>query len=194
MNGIGVVIIQLLRPIALDSYGEDRSTGAFILIDPDTNSTVAAGMVTAAAGNTAGGNTAAGENIAASKSERVTAEERAARWGHCGGVLELNGPEELINAIERSLFAAGAITSRIESVDPGLKLHSGLFANIIQSNVQSGLIVLVATVDEGSTLVARAGDQQMTLDASDADNAVSSIHRLLAGAGILHVSGKVYVR
>ena len=47
MNGIGVVSIQLLRPIALDLYGENRSTGAFILIDPESNSTVAAGMVTA---------------------------------------------------------------------------------------------------------------------------------------------------
>ena len=43
MNGIGVVNIDLLRPIALDLYGENRSTGAFILIDAETNSTVAAG-------------------------------------------------------------------------------------------------------------------------------------------------------
>ena len=48
MNGIGVVNIDLLRPIALDLYGENRSTGAFILIDAETNSTVAAGMITAA--------------------------------------------------------------------------------------------------------------------------------------------------
>jgi sulfate adenylyltransferase subunit 1 (EFTu-like GTPase family) len=36
MNGIGVVTLHLLRPIALDLYGENRSTGAFILIDPET--------------------------------------------------------------------------------------------------------------------------------------------------------------
>jgi sulfate adenylyltransferase subunit 1 len=189
MNGIGIVTIQLLRPIALDPYGEDRSTGAFILIDPETNSTVAAGMVTAAVGHTP-----AGQNIASSILERVTAEERAARWGHRGGVLELNGPERLINAIERSLFMAGAITSRIESADLGLTLHLGLFANIIQSNVQSGLIVLIVSLDEANTLIARVGDQQLTFDASDADNAVSSIHKLLADAGILHVSGKADVR
>ena len=41
---------RLLRPIALDLYGENRATGAFILIDPETNSTVAAGMITAARG------------------------------------------------------------------------------------------------------------------------------------------------
>ncbi len=47
MNGIGVVSITLLRPMALDLYGQNRSTGAFILIDPETNATVAAGMITA---------------------------------------------------------------------------------------------------------------------------------------------------
>ena len=41
------VTLNLLRPIALDLYGENRSTGAFILIDPETNATVAAGMITA---------------------------------------------------------------------------------------------------------------------------------------------------
>ena len=50
MNGIGVVTLDLLRPIAMDLYGENRSTGAFILIDSETNSTVAAGMITAASG------------------------------------------------------------------------------------------------------------------------------------------------
>src|SRR5664279_1458124 len=48
MNGIGVVNLNLLRPVALDSYARNRSTGAFILIDPDTNSTVAAGMIASA--------------------------------------------------------------------------------------------------------------------------------------------------
>jgi len=33
MNGIGVVTVQLLRPIAVDLYGKNRSTGAFILMD-----------------------------------------------------------------------------------------------------------------------------------------------------------------
>ena len=41
----------------------------------------------------------------------VTAGEKEARWGHRGGVLELKGPKELIDAIERSLFVAGAVTS-----------------------------------------------------------------------------------
>lgn len=45
MNGIARVQIELARPIALDCYGDNRSTGAFILIDRLHNQTVAAGMV-----------------------------------------------------------------------------------------------------------------------------------------------------
>ncbi len=48
MNDIGAVSLHLLRPIAVDLYRENRGTGALILIDPETNATVAAGMITAA--------------------------------------------------------------------------------------------------------------------------------------------------
>ena len=48
MNDIGAVSLHLLRPIAIDLYSENRATGAFILIDPESNATVAAGMITAA--------------------------------------------------------------------------------------------------------------------------------------------------
>ena len=54
----------------------------------------------------------------------MTAGEREARWGHRGGVLELKGPEELIDAIERSLFAAGAVPVRIEADDDAFVLPS----------------------------------------------------------------------
>ncbi len=47
LNGIGVVRLELDRPISLDPYRENRTTGSFILIDRFTNATVAAGMVIA---------------------------------------------------------------------------------------------------------------------------------------------------
>jgi sulfate adenylyltransferase subunit 1 len=58
MNDIGTVTLNLLRPVAIDIYSDNRSTGAFILIDPKTNGTVAAGMITANAPR-AGGTRAA---------------------------------------------------------------------------------------------------------------------------------------
>jgi sulfate adenylyltransferase subunit 1 len=183
MNGIGVVSIQLLRPIALDLYGENRSTGAFILIDPESNSTVAAGMVTAVSNGTA-------EEATASLSERVTDDERAARWGHRGGVLELNGPADLINAIERSLFLAGAITSRVDADDPAFATHAGLREILLRSNVASGLIALVVTSNEGDSLVVHVDEEQLSLDATDPENAISAVHQLLVRVGILLDSGK----
>jgi bifunctional enzyme CysN/CysC len=44
-NEIGEVQIDLQSPIFCDPYESDRSTGSFIVIDPHTNDTVAAGMI-----------------------------------------------------------------------------------------------------------------------------------------------------
>ncbi len=49
MNAIGVALIETSRPLVFDSYSANRSTGSLILIDPVTNSTVAAGMISRAA-------------------------------------------------------------------------------------------------------------------------------------------------
>jgi len=112
MNALGAVRVELLRPIALDAYAENRGTGAFILIDAATNSTVAAGMITAVDADTSDG-----EDDSIADAGPVTNAERGARWGHQGGVLALNGPAELINLVERSLFAAGVVTQRIDARD-----------------------------------------------------------------------------
>jgi bifunctional enzyme CysN/CysC len=49
LNDIGVVRIRLSEPLCVDPYGENRTTGAFVLIDEATNETVGAGMVLSAA-------------------------------------------------------------------------------------------------------------------------------------------------
>jgi bifunctional enzyme CysN/CysC len=45
MNDIGRVRLTLFRPLHLDQYERNRATGSFVLIDPLTNLTVGAGMV-----------------------------------------------------------------------------------------------------------------------------------------------------
>ena len=186
MNGIGVVSIRLLRPIALDLYRENRSTGAFILIDPQSNSTVAAGMVIA------------GQESADSRVREVhdgaagvSAEERATRWGHRGGALSLSGPAVLIDAIERSLFTVGAVTSRVDVDDSRFADQVRLLDLVVQSNVQSGFIVLAVTATDGDVLVAQVEEQQLILDAEDQNSAVYAVLRLLEQTGILHFTGKV---
>ena len=45
MNGIGQVKLLAAKTIVFDGYSTNRLTGSFILIDPATNATVAAGML-----------------------------------------------------------------------------------------------------------------------------------------------------
>lgn len=45
LNSIGEVEVETTRPLFLDSYDTSRNTGSFILIDPVSHATVAAGMV-----------------------------------------------------------------------------------------------------------------------------------------------------
>ena len=45
INGIGTGVLQLDRCIAADLYADNRETGSFILIDPESCDTVALGIV-----------------------------------------------------------------------------------------------------------------------------------------------------
>ena len=154
------------------------TTGAFILIDPESNATVAAGMVVSALGQDASG-----------ESGPVTAGERAARWGHRGGVLQLSGPAEAIDRIERSLFAHGVITARIEAGDQTLRADAELFDLLVKSTARSGFVALAITSTDGDILTARVENEQVTLNAYDSDEAIKRVHELLERAGILAPRG-----
>jgi sulfate adenylyltransferase subunit 1 len=45
MNDISKVKIRTTKPLMVDSYRENRTTGSIILVDDTTNETVAAGMI-----------------------------------------------------------------------------------------------------------------------------------------------------
>jgi bifunctional enzyme CysN/CysC len=46
LNQIGTVTVATARPLVFDRYTENRRTGSFILIDPATQFTAGAGMIT----------------------------------------------------------------------------------------------------------------------------------------------------
>jgi len=50
LNDIGRVSIRVSAPLALEDYATSRSTGSFLLIDPQTGGNLAAGMVRAPSG------------------------------------------------------------------------------------------------------------------------------------------------
>jgi sulfate adenylyltransferase subunit 1 len=45
MNDIGRIALRTANPLFYDSYRRNRSTGSFVLVDPGTHETVAAGMI-----------------------------------------------------------------------------------------------------------------------------------------------------
>jgi len=65
------------RPIVFDRYGENRTTGSFVLIDPATNFTAGAGMIAGAVRdeNTLPTTPAAAERIARAARSAATETE-----------------------------------------------------------------------------------------------------------------------
>jgi sulfate adenylyltransferase subunit 1 (EFTu-like GTPase family) len=47
MNDIGYIRLKTSKPLVYDGYQTNRLTGSFILVEQGTNSTVAAGMLSA---------------------------------------------------------------------------------------------------------------------------------------------------
>jgi len=178
MNDIGVVSLNLLRPIAVDRYADNRVTGAFILIDSESNATVAAGMIRSATQGTES------ELDDASAWGRVTAGEREARWGHRGAVLSLSGPAETIDAIERSLFAAGAVTCRIDAGEGSSLLNTSQLDLLTAAQTRSGLLSLITRTEGGFTLAARVDDSAIEIEAQDTMHAIAAVHQLLRRAGV----------
>ncbi|MFC5863326.1 sulfate adenylyltransferase subunit CysN [Acidicapsa dinghuensis] len=185
MNSIGVVRLQLNSAIAFDPYGENRATGAFILIDPATNATVAAGMIRH-------GETGASAAVSATAGlGKVSLQEREAHWGHRGGVIEIAAPAGAVDAVERSLFSLGAAVIRIDADNEEFLIHPQLLDRITELQSNAGLLTIVERKREEGSSTARVGDVTVELNGNDAADVVTAIHRLLQSAGILRSTEKV---
>jgi bifunctional enzyme CysN/CysC len=119
LNDIGHITLSAHRPLFLDPYQSCGTTGAFILIDPVTNNTVAAGMVEGLAAEAQG----RGAGLAHLPGSRVTEGERFERLGGQRGVtvwltgLPASGKSELGYEIERQLFDAGRFAVVVDPDD-----------------------------------------------------------------------------
>ena len=112
-----------------------------------------------------------------------------ARWGHRGGILELNGPAEAIDQIERSLFSHGVITVRVEAGDQ--VSGAGLPESIGKSIAASGLLVLSITPTDNDELTARVGEDQIIVNPSEVEKAISEVNALLERTGICKSPGQI---
>lgn len=102
LNDIGSVAVTAHKAIYLDSYQKNHVTGAFILIDPITNNTVAAGMIEGPVG-------AHGARRGERLESKVGPAERLERMGQAGAVVWLTGlpaagKSAIAYELERQLF------------------------------------------------------------------------------------------
>ena len=75
LNQIGTVTVTATRPIVFDRYTDNRLTGSFILIDPATNFTAGAGMITSAV-HEGTARSASAERGRASRADRTRSGDR----------------------------------------------------------------------------------------------------------------------
>jgi len=115
MNGIGVLRIETSRPIYFDAYTSNRATGSLILIDPETNATVGAGMILTPVIVERDRSKITALDI---RHERVTPAERIARYRHGGETVSVGGRKALAWLLERSLFDRGCAVTVIEHAAP----------------------------------------------------------------------------
>jgi bifunctional enzyme CysN/CysC len=120
LNEIGRVELATSDPLFFDAYNVNRATGSFILIDPDTNATVAAGMIRGGAqGVSPVGAETEDASAEAPVSPNVVWEglnidraEREAANGHRAAVLWLTGlsgagKSTIAREVEQRLFDRG---------------------------------------------------------------------------------------
>jgi sulfate adenylyltransferase large subunit len=141
MNAIGAVHMETARPLAFDSYLKNRITGSFILIDPATNATVAAGLIAGTAAPQEQARSAAERKPA--EPEAVTLAERLTRQGHFGAWIELGGRDDLAWRLERVLFDRGCNVYR--SSNDSKQVLSALFG--------LGTLVIVSGSEERGAFV-----------------------------------------
>ena len=90
----------------------------------------------------------------------------------------------MIDSIERSLFAVGVVSNRIDADNDAFVLHPSLLAIVTGLQTKSGLLALVVSGDECGMFKARIEGREVSLDADDPGKAVSAVHQLLHSTGI----------
>lgn len=155
LNQIGVTTLALDQPIAFDPYTENRSTGGFILIDRQTNDTVALGLIDFSLRRAA--------NIHWQALD-ITREALAGQKNQQPAVLWFtglsgSGKSTIANALQKRLYAMGRHTFILDgdNVRHGLNRDLGFtdadrvenirrVANVARLMSDAGLIVLVSFI------------------------------------------------
>ena len=102
MNGIAAVEFETNHPLFFDAYRQNRATGGFIVIDPISNGTVGAGMIT---GEVSADTVCPSEQPSLGAEDvlqGVTLQHRSERHGHVPGLFLVE--RAWADRVERALF------------------------------------------------------------------------------------------
>ena len=151
LNDVGRVQLTTSRPIFFDRYELNRETGSFILVDPHTNSTVAAGMIRGAVQREEDIPPEPGSDGEARpvspdvvwESWNVSLAEREAMNEHRAAVIWFtglpgSGKSSIARGLERRLFQSGVHTMLLDGdqVRHGLNGDLGFTPEDRQENVR----------------------------------------------------------
>ncbi len=179
LNQIGRCKITLAQTLFFDDYRRNRATGAFIVVDRITNSTVAAGMILAR--QTSENSSSHWDEEPASKTlsgsvSQVSSDERQARYGQRPVTLLLtglpgSGKSTTARGLERWLFDQGRSAAVIDGQNMRMGLsrdlgfgHEGRSENIRRAAEvarlfnQAGLVCILAVVAPQREFRQRAAD------------------------------------
>lgn len=154
-NDVGVCNLSLARPVAFDSYADNRTTGSFILIDRFSNETIAAGMIDFALRRATNIHH---QNITVTRSERsrLMKHQPAVLWftGLSGA-----GKSTIANLVEAGLHERGVHTLLLDgdNVRHGLNRDLGFteadrvenirrIGEVAKLMMEAGLVVLCALI------------------------------------------------
>ena len=136
LNEIGSVVIDTHSPLFVDQYRRNRITGSFVMVDPVSNATVAAGMIT---GRDPRVDEPAMSATEAVGSNRIAVADRQKRIGHGAALVWLNGGASLAYAIESELFKGGYLTHVIAAQTDG-----SVMLELANNMTRAGLLTICA--------------------------------------------------
>jgi bifunctional enzyme CysN/CysC len=155
MNEVGICNISAQAPIAFDNFAENRTTGAFILIDRMSNATVGAGMILHGLRRA---ENIHWQSLDIGKHERAQAKnQKPAVFWFTG--LSGSGKSTIANLLEKKLHASGHHTYILDgdNVRHGLNRDLGFtdadrvenirrVAEVARLMADAGLVVLVSFI------------------------------------------------
>src|SRR3569833_1037962 len=176
LNEIGAVVIDTHSPLFVDQYRRNRATGSFVLVDPISNATVAAGMVTGRDPKMAD---SAIQEVQPVETRHISATERQQRVGHAAVLVWLNGGVQLAFDIENELFNRGYLTHVIAAQADGC-----VMLELAQNLTAAGLLTICAADflyqverDRAQALIDATGF--IDIDASVFGSAEEAVSRIL---------------